>query len=152
MKLRILAIFLMSLFLFNCSAEDNDATDDMITEDGNGDDMSDDDGSDDMPDDGGDMSDDEDDMPDDGGITLINYTDDVEPILVGNCYNCHGEVPTNGTSTSFFTYAEVVNFSEEISNRINARGNNNSMPPGGLLNSDIIAVIDQWIIDGLLEN
>lgn len=140
MKIKILSLLFLSLFLFNCSSDSaevpveeemGEIAEEEIEEE---------------------VEEEEIEEEEEVNETTINYTEDVQPILAGNCYNCHGESPTNGTSTSFFTYDEVVLFSDQISDRINARGNNNSMPPSGLLNASVIAVIDQWIVDGLLEN
>lgn len=128
MKLIISLVLLMSIYLFSCSADDNDSIDDMtdVVDDGN--------------DTGGKM------------LTLVNYTDDIIPILEGNCYNCHGPNPTSVDAPDLLTYDIVVGLANNISDRINARGNNDPMPPSGLLNADVIAIFDQWIVDGLLEN
>lgn len=142
MKYKIVALLLVSFGLFNCSSDESEVEENEIVEeemvvvDENGD------GGDETGGDG-----------DTGGMeTLITYENDVEPIMAGNCYTCHGQNPTNGTTTSLFTFDEVSALSSMISDRINARGNNASMPPSGLLNANVIAVIDQWIVDGLLEN
>ena len=147
MKYKIVALLLVSFGLFNCSSDESEVEENEIVEeemvvvDENGD------GGDET---GGDGDTGDGDV---GGIEmLITYEKDVEPIMAGNCYTCHGQNPTNGTATSLFTFDEVSALSGMISDRINARGNNASMPPFGLLNTNVIAVIDQWIVDGLLEN
>ena len=90
----------------------------------------------------------------DCSMTVIpkTYNDDIAPIIMSNCLNCHGATPSNGAPSSFNTYNLVKTGvqSGNILNRIN--NTTNPMPPNGLMSQSNRDIIQQWLDDGLLEN
>lgn len=87
---------------------------------------------------------------------LINYNDNIKPIIDNNCVFCHNSPPVNGASTSLITYQNVVDgiANNNLINRISAQtGESGAMPLGGpRLPQNLIDLVKQWQEDGLLEN
>lgn len=87
---------------------------------------------------------------------LINYNDNIKPIIDNNCVFCHNSPPVNGASTSLITYENVVDgiANNNLINRISAQtGESGAMPLGGpRLPQNLIDLVKQWQEDGLLEN
>lgn len=84
-------------------------------------------------------------------LELITYEKDVKTIMTSHCTNCH----ISGGTASFLplnTYTQVRNSAEfgSLINRMNS--NTNPMPSSGKLSANILAIIDQWEVDGFLEN
>ena len=80
----------------------------------------------------------------------VTYTQDIQPIILGNCLTCHSSVnPRNGLILE--TYEQVRNSSETgtLISRINDAAN--PMPQSGLLTADRRAVFDQWRAGGYIE-
>lgn len=91
------------------------------------------------------------DLPPDPITTQIKYNNDVKAIIDANCVGCHGAVSPNA-GLSLTNYTQVRNAAENgnLVTRINSVSN--PMPPGNLMSSTNRNIIDQWIIDGYLEN
>ncbi|WP_430412355.1 c-type cytochrome [Kordia sp.] len=95
---------------------------------------------------------------DEGDITdlppieeTVTYDDDVLPIITNNCIFCHSG-PNANAGLDLSTYANVRGAAEQgnLVNRIN--NGSNPMPPTGILPPETRQIIDQWIVDGYLEN
>ena len=87
---------------------------------------------------------------------LINYNDNIKPLIDNNCVFCHNSPPVNGASTSLITYENVVDgiANNNLINRISAQtAESGAMPLGGpRLPQNLIDLVKQWQEDGLLEN
>ena len=84
-------------------------------------------------------------------IVLKNYNDDVKPIIDNNCVNCH----SNGGSASFYlleTYDQVRTSAASGSLYSRMTDATNPMPPSGILPGTVTQIIEDWTIDGLLED
>jgi len=84
---------------------------------------------------------------------IVNYVDNVQPILASSCISCHASPPVNGAPFSLINYDQV---SQRANNVLNAMSRQNgasgAMPPAGRLPQTTIDIIQQWINDGLSEN
>ena len=97
------------------------------------------------------------DNPDDGEETpeesLVNYDDDIAPIMTAACIACHASPPTNGAPFSLVNFSQVNQRASGIFNRMNlSSGAPGAMPPSGRLPQSTIDLIQQWIDDGKPEN
>ena len=84
-------------------------------------------------------------------IVLKNYNDDVKPIIDNNCVNCH----SNGGSASFYlleNYDQVRASAASGSLYSRMTDATNPMPPSGILPGTVTQIIEDWTIDGLLED
>ena len=84
-------------------------------------------------------------------IVLKNYNDDVKPIIDNNCVNCH----SNGGSASFYlleNYDQVRASAASGSLYSRMTDATNPMPPSGILPGNVTQIIEDWTIDGLLED
>lgn len=91
------------------------------------------------------------DLPPDPIPTQIKYNDDVKAIIDANCVSCHGAISPNA-GLSLTTYQQVRDATEN-GNLINRINNVSApMPPSNLMPSTNRAIIDQWVLDGYIEN
>ncbi len=83
---------------------------------------------------------------------LINYQDNIRPIITANCVSCHGNPPTNNAPMPLTTYNEVRSAVETrgLLSRINST--TNPMPPNGRMPASTIQIIEDWVDQGFLEN
>ncbi|PHS09414.1 MAG: hypothetical protein COA88_04315 [Kordia sp.] len=84
--------------------------------------------------------------------TAKTYNSDVKSIFTNSCISCHGTPPSNGAPSSFDTYALFRDGVENGAILARMNDNVNPMPPGGNLPASTIAIIEQWVTDGYLEN
>lgn len=84
-------------------------------------------------------------------VTEVTYNANVSTIISNNCLPCHGGT-TPSAGLNLETYASVRNATENgnLINRINSASN--PMPQSGQMPPALIATIEQWAIDGYLEN
>ncbi|WAC03187.1 hypothetical protein N7U66_06245 [Lacinutrix neustonica] len=86
----------------------------------------------------------------------VNYTDDIQSIISNNCTFCHSDPPVNGAPIALITYNQVVSAinNSDLINRISGQsGEAGAMPFGGpRLPQNLINLVIQWEMDGLLEN
>lgn len=84
-------------------------------------------------------------------VETVTYDDDVAAIINTNCVSCHSG-PNANAGLQLTGYANVRAAAEQgnLVNRINNSAN--PMPPSGQLPPATRQIIDQWIIDGYLEN
>jgi len=96
----------------------------------------------------------DDDSPEEmnGGGEDPTFTANVQGIISGNCFNCHGATPTNGAPMSLTTYNQVVDAvnNRGLVNRINST--TAPMPPSGRMNATLRQTIEQWVAAGVPEN
>lgn len=81
----------------------------------------------------------------------LTYSNDIRPIIQGNCVICHGNPPTNSAPMSLTTLIEVrdaIN-SRNLLSRINS--DTNPMPPDGLLPLAARQAIADWADLGFPE-
>lgn len=84
---------------------------------------------------------------------LVNYTDDILPIIQSSCTGCHGNPPTNGAPFSLINFNQVSQRANGILNRMSLQnGSPGAMPPSGRLPQATIDLVQQWIDDGKPEN
>jgi hypothetical protein len=81
----------------------------------------------------------------------VTYDDDVLPIITTNCVNCHSG-PNANAGLQLTSYANVRAAAEQGNLVARINNSSNPMPPTGQLPPEIRQIIDQWIIDGYLEN
>lgn len=85
--------------------------------------------------------------------SLINYNDDIKPILQSSCVGCHASPPTNGAPFALVNFTQVMQRGEAIFNAMNRQsGTPAAMPPSGRLPQTTIDVIREWIDNGSPEN
>jgi len=84
-------------------------------------------------------------------VEVVTFDDDVEAIITTNCVGCHSG-PSANAGLQLTGYANVRAAAEQgnLVGRINNASN--PMPPSGQLPPETRQIIDQWIIDGYLEN
>ena len=98
------------------------------------------------------------DSPDDLFVPItvaVTYEDNIQPIISDRCTGCHNDPPQGGAPMPLLTYEQVVEAVEnrDLWGRISSTDINFLMPLGGTrLPNSTIAVFEQWIADGLLEN
>ena len=85
-------------------------------------------------------------------VVKVTYNDDAKPIFVANCGPCHLAGGTNPNKWDNYTTAK--NKINSILDRVKKeQGTAGFMPAGGSkLSAETIAVLDEWLADGLLEN
>ena len=84
-------------------------------------------------------------------IETVTYEGDVQAIIIANCVNCHSG-PNANAGLQLTSYVNVRAAAEQgnLLNRVNNAAN--PMPQTGLLPPEIRQIIDQWVIDGYLQN
>ncbi|WP_299113999.1 hypothetical protein [uncultured Winogradskyella sp.] len=136
---RLIFLMVLALSIFACAS---DSEDDFVD---TGNDIENPDDTDD--------TDDTDDDTDDDAEPLVNYVDDIEPIMSAACVSCHGAPPTNGAPFALVNFTQVSQRANGIFNRMNlSNGAPGAMPPSGRLPQSTIDLIQQWIDDGKPEN
>jgi len=84
---------------------------------------------------------------------VVNYVDDIKPIMQSSCIACHGNPPTNGAPFALINFSQVSQRAEAVFNSMNLQnGAPGSMPPLGRLPQSTIDLIDEWIQNGKPEN
>ena len=86
--------------------------------------------------------------------TFVTYEANVKTIIDNNCIGCHANPPVNGAPISLVTYIDVRNAVENSSliERISTQDLGFVMPFGGpRLPQNLIDIVVQWELDGLLE-
>ncbi|RZN84616.1 MAG: hypothetical protein EVB11_00770 [Winogradskyella sp.] len=138
---RLILLMVFALSIFACTSDSEDdfvSSNDIVNPDDTDDD---DDDTDDTDDD------------DDNAEPLVNYVDDIEPIMSAACVSCHGSPPTNGAPFALVNFTQVSQRANGIFNRMNlSSGAPGAMPPSGRLPQTTIDLIQQWIDDGKPEN
>jgi len=85
--------------------------------------------------------------------TLVTYDKDAKSIINNNCAtsSCHGNTsaPSGGLLLTTYTLVKGAVENNGLVERMNS--STNPMPASGLLDQETRAIIDQWVIDGLLE-
>ncbi len=84
----------------------------------------------------------------------ITYTEHVKTIIDNNCINCHSMPPVNGAPMALVNYNQVKSAvqSRDLLGLISTQDLSEVMPLGGpRLPQNLINIIVQWEIDGLLE-
>lgn len=91
-------------------------------------------------------------IPKPAPATKITYNADVKPLLVASCKPCH--VAGGSHPKKWDEYATTKTGITGIINRVTRdKGSSGYMPKGGEKLSDAnIALLNQWVTDGLLEN
>lgn len=121
---KLIILILLTLCMYNCS---NDSENDLIeiTEE---------------PD-------------DDNPNALVNYTDDIRPIMQSSCVSCHANPPVNGAPFALDNFSRVSQRANGILNAMSRQsGTPSAMPPSGRLPQTTIGLIEQWIDNGKPEN
>lgn len=85
----------------------------------------------------------------------ITFNQTIRPIIINNCANCHGAIPSNGAPQPLLTYDEIKNsvLNEGLLDRISRpEGQVGAMPQGGprLPQNQINAIIT-WSEEGFQE-
>ncbi len=97
----------------------------------------------------------EDDLTEDIIIDVVNFDDNIKPIIDNNCIGCHSNPPINGAPMSLTTYNDVKNAIENrgLIARIASTDAGFGMPFGGpRLPQNLIDLVVQWQTEGLTEN
>ncbi|NNF74694.1 MAG: hypothetical protein HKN00_05885 [Flavobacteriaceae bacterium] len=84
----------------------------------------------------------------------ITYTGHVKSIIDNNCLNCHSMPPENGAPMALVTYNQVKQAVQgrDLIGLISTQDLSEVMPLGGpRLPQNLIDIIVQWEIDGLIE-
>jgi hypothetical protein len=91
--------------------------------------------------------------------TNVSYKEDVEPIIILNCYSCHSEVnaPVSGDGLNlegyrtFSLYAQL--YETTLVESIKHEGSASEMPKfAPKLDTCSIKIIENWIIEGRQNN
>ncbi len=88
----------------------------------------------------------------------VSFANDIQPIFTASCASCHPNVaPPDLTLGS--SYNSITNGIYIVPNDLDASllyqrmiGNGNIMPPDGALPNATIALIEDWINQGALDN
>ena len=86
---------------------------------------------------------------------VVNYEDNIKPIMDNNCISCHNSPPINGAPNALTTYNDVVNAinNRDLIGRISTTDAGFVMPFGGpRLPQNIIDLVILWEQEGLIEN
>jgi uncharacterized membrane protein len=84
-------------------------------------------------------------------VETVTFDDNVAAIITTNCVTCHSGPNANaGLQLTGYTNVRAAAEQGNLVGRINNASN--PMPPSGQLPPEIRQIIDQWIIDGYLEN
>ncbi len=84
-------------------------------------------------------------------VETVTYDDDVAAIINTNCVSCHSG-PNANAGLQLTGYANVRAAAEQGNLVARINNSSNPMPPTGQLPPETRQIIDQWIIDGYLEN
>lgn len=79
-----------------------------------------------------------------GGTAGDGLPCDVQNVLAKNCWECHGETPSQKAPNSLITFDQLSKYADEAISRMK----DGSMPPGGGVSADDIAVIENWVKGG----
>lgn len=92
-----------------------------------------------------------DDVNEENMTESLSYSNDIRPIIQGNCVICHGNPPTNSAPMSLTTLIEVQDAinNRNLLSRINS--DTNPMPPDGLLPLAARQAIADWADLGFPE-
>ena len=85
----------------------------------------------------------------------VSYTEDVVPILSGNCYECHSNsnAPDFGRGIAFEDYEDAFSLSGSIVGAIKHEDGFPAMPRGAeMLDSCSISIIEAWANQGAPDN
>lgn len=81
----------------------------------------------------------------------VTFDEDVNIIIINNCLPCHaGTFPSGGVNLEGYTNVRNATENGNLLTSINSVSN--PMPQSGLMPPALIAIIEQWAIDGYLEN
>ena len=81
----------------------------------------------------------------------VTFDADVNIIITNNCLPCHaGTFAAGGVNLEGYT--NVRNATENGNLLMSINSVSNPMPQSGLMAPTLIATIEQWAIDGYLEN
>tara|TARA_R110001632_G_scaffold38339_2_gene96490 strand:+ start:19951 stop:20295 length:345 start_codon:yes stop_codon:yes gene_type:complete len=81
----------------------------------------------------------------------ITFDDDVSVIISNNCLSCHsGTFASAGLNLDGYSNVRNATENGNVLTRINSVSN--PMPQGGQMPPALIATIEQWAIDGYIEN
>jgi len=84
---------------------------------------------------------------------IVTYTDNVEAITQSACIGCHASPPVNGAPFALVNFEQVSQRASAMLNRMSLlSGAPGAMPPSGRLPQATIDIIEQWIVDGKLED
>jgi hypothetical protein len=79
-------------------------------------------------------------------MSLVTYTDDIQPLLAANCVGCHNDGFSAG-GIRLDTYEQASANASAANSEIQA----GDMPPGGPLSNENKALFQQWLDDGKPE-
>lgn len=82
----------------------------------------------------------------------ITYAADISELIVDRCLNCHDDPVTNNAPFPLNTFDLVTMRNALILNSIQGANGVSLMPPGIGLAANEIALFEEWIEDGLIEN
>lgn len=87
-------------------------------------------------------------------LETASYADNVVPILQNNCYGCHSAANSaSGAGHVLEGYTELTKYENDLLlSLINQEEGFSAMPPFGKLSDNDIAIIQQWIDEGALDN
>ena len=84
-------------------------------------------------------------------ISKVTYDKDIKPLLVASCTPCHVTGGTQPKKWDVYATAKS-NISKIIDRTGRAQGSAGFMPNGGTkLSTENLALLQQWVTDGLLE-
>jgi mono/diheme cytochrome c family protein len=88
------------------------------------------------------------------GTTPVSYTNDVAPIIQGNCLTCHSQAANMGSVVlEGYTNARTYAASGKLYGAVSHSAGYSPMPKNGNKLSDCnIAIIKRWIDDGAPNN
>ena len=82
----------------------------------------------------------------------ITYAADISELIANRCLNCHDDPVTNNAPFPLNTFDLVTMRNALILNSIQGANGVSLMPPGIGLAANEIALFEEWIEDGLIEN
>lgn len=82
----------------------------------------------------------------------VTYDANIADLMASRCLNCHDDPTANGAPFSLNTFDLVLARNEVILDAIQGVNGTSIMPPSGGLSATEVALFQEWINDGLLEN